>query len=84
MRKFQNTSSNSFPLRMAGEGDKVRIVSLRGGKGFQDRLFGMGLNLGAEVEIIQNQRGGKMLVVHEGTRFFLGGGMAQKIHVIPV
>lgn len=82
MRKLQNTNKDAFPLRLAGEGERVRIVSLRGGRGFHDRLAGMGLNVGAEVEIIQNRSGGKMLVAHEETRFFLGGGMAQKIHVV--
>lgn len=69
---------------MAGEGEKVRIVSLRGGKGLQDRLFGMGLNVGAEVEIMRNDGAGPMVVALKGARLFLGGGMAQKIHVVIV
>lgn len=70
-----------FPLRMAGEGEKVRIVSLKGGKSFCDRLSGMGLNVGSEIEIMQNRKSGKMLVSCEETRFFMGGGMAHKIDV---
>jgi ferrous iron transport protein A len=72
------------PLRLAQEGECVRIVSLNGGKGFYDRLAGVGLRIGARLEIIQNRMDGKLLVGHEGIRLFLGGGMAQKIQVVIV
>jgi len=80
----QSRFRNTYPLRLAGEGERVRIVSFAGGKTFNARLAGMGLNLGVEVEILQNRGCGKMLIGHEGDRFFLGGGMAHKIQVIPV
>ena len=80
MTKVQNINS-SFPLLMAGEGDRVRIVSLKGGRNFRSRLSGIGLNAGSDIEIIQNSFGGKMLISFEGTRLFLGGGMAQRIDV---
>ena len=69
-------------MLLAREGDRVRIVSLSGGKGFHDRLAGLGLRIGERVEIIQNRMDGKLLLGHEGTRLFLGGGMAQKIRVV--
>ena len=80
MTRVQNVNG-AFPLPMAGEGDRVRIVSLKGGRNFRARLSGMGLNSGSEIEIIQNSPGGKMLIAFEGTRLFLGGGMAQRIDV---
>ncbi len=80
MRKIQNVNG-AFPLLLAGEGDRVRIVSLKGGRNFRSRLSGIGLNAGSEIEIIQNSLGGKMLVAFKGTRLFLGGGMAQRIDV---
>ena len=79
--EVQSTNKEIFPLRMAVEGEKVRIVLLRGGKNFCDRLSGMGLNVGSEIEIIQNRKSGKMLVSCEESRFFMGGGMAHKIDV---
>ena len=82
--KSQRSDAISFPMRMAGEGENVRIMSLRGGRSFHDRLSGMGLNVGAEVEIVKNQDNGPVLVAYKGTRLFLGGGMAEKIHVIVV
>ena len=69
---------------MAGEGENVKIMSFKRGKSFHDRLGGMGLNVGAEIEIVKNQDDGPVLVAHKGTRLFLGGGMAEKIHVIVV
>ena len=82
MIKNQTNSSNTFSLRMANEGERVQITSLGGGKSFRDRLFSMGLNVGTEIEIVQNREGGKMLIGLEDTRLFLGGGMAHKINVI--
>lgn len=84
MREARETSQGAFPLRLAAEGEAVRIEALsRGGK-FSDRLAGMGLALGAELEVLQNQGCGRLVVAHQGTRLFLGGGMAQKIHVVIV
>jgi Fe2+ transport system protein FeoA len=74
----------SLPLRLVREGQSVRIVSLNGGKGFHDRLAGVGLRVGGRLSIIRNAMDGKLLLGHEGTRLFLGGGMAQKIQVVIV
>ena len=79
--KVQNINNGAFPLRLAGEGERVKIVSLKGGRSFRDRLVSMGLNVGSEVEIIQAGEGGKMLIGCKGSRLFLGGGMSQKIDV---
>ncbi len=74
----------AFPLRMAGEGEKVKIFSLNGGKNFHDRLAGLGMHIGEQVEIIQNRKGGKLLLGLGNTRFFLGEGMSWKIQVTAV
>jgi ferrous iron transport protein A len=70
------------PLRLAQEGEWVRIVGLKGGKGFHDRLAGLGLRVGGRLEVIRNAMDGKLLLGHEGTRLFLGGGLAHKIQVV--
>jgi ferrous iron transport protein A len=70
----------TFPLAMAGEGERVRIQTLQGGKGLAKRLTELGLNPGTEVRIVARQGGG--LVVARGeTRLALGCGMAVKILV---
>ncbi len=71
----------SFSLRMALEGDWVRIVSVNGRKCSHDRLSGFGLRVGAEVQVLQNSMNGKLLISHGETRLYLGGGMAHKIQV---
>jgi Fe2+ transport system protein FeoA len=72
---------NGFALRLAKAGDQVRIVALSGGKGCQDRLAGMGLRIGGEVQVLRNDKGKKLLLGYQGNRLFLGGGMAHKIKV---
>lgn len=75
---------STFPLRLAVEGDFVRIAALHGGKGFTDRLAGMGLFPGARVRILRNTMDGKLIIGHRGMRFIVGGGMAQKIQVADI
>ena len=84
MIKFQKNVSGTFPIRLAGEGGRLKIASLVGGKNFQDRIFGMGLNVGAEIDILRNVGNGPVLVALNGSRLFLGGGMAYKINVMPI
>lgn len=84
MTEFYSKTNRPFPLRMIAEGEKVKIVSLNGGRAFHDRLAGMGLNFGAELEVLQNQGSGRMVVAHGGARLFFGGGMAHKVQVIIV
>lgn len=75
------SAGSQLPLRLAGEGDMVCIADLKGGKDCFERLSGLGLRVGAVIEIIRNPMGGKMIVRHGETRIFLGGGMANKISV---
>lgn len=75
------SSQSTLPLPLAGEGERLRIVSLRGGRGFHEKLISMGLNVGDEIEVIQRRGGGTVLIAKEGIRYGMGGGMAQKILV---
>lgn len=70
----------AFPLSMADEGARVRVVALRGGETLVRRVTEMGLNLGSELTVRQRQGGG-VVVARGETRFALGGGMAQKVMV---
>jgi Fe2+ transport system protein FeoA len=71
----------NFPLRLANEGEWVRIVSIDRGKGVSERLAGYGLRAGAEVQVLQNSTNGKLLLGHQGVRLYLGGSMAHTIRV---
>jgi ferrous iron transport protein A len=81
MMKKPATDMGNFSLRLAQEGEWVRIVSVNGGKGVHERLAGFGLRVGAEVQVLQNSMNGKLLLGHQGARLYLGGGMAHKIQV---
>jgi Fe2+ transport system protein FeoA len=64
-------------------GQRVRITGHRGGRLLRARLLAMGLNLGREVEILQNNRG-LIIVGINGGRVALGRGISQKIQTEPV
>ena len=84
MINLQKNVGSAFPIRIAGEGERLKIASLVGGINFQDRIFGMGLNVGAEIDILRNVGNGPVLIALNGSRLFLGGGMAHKINVMPI
>ena len=66
-------SLDEFPA-----GQRVRITGHRGGRLLRARLLAMGLNLGRELEILQNNRG-LIIVGINGGRVALGKGISQKI-----
>ncbi|GEM_PF-476571 len=75
--------AGTFPLSMADAGAQVRIVALRGGAGLDRRMTEMGLNIGAQVRVLQRQGGG-LVVMRGESRFALGGGMAHRVMVTQV
>jgi ferrous iron transport protein A len=63
-------------------GDRARIVSFHGGKGFREKMSGMGLFPGIEVEVVQSDgEDGMMLISVGGSRLMLCRNMAGRIHV---
>ena len=76
--------SVSYPLSLANEGEWVKIVQLRGGGLFKERLLSMGIDLEDKILVIRRQHGGAVLIEKSGSRYALGGGMAHKINVIRV
>jgi Fe2+ transport system protein FeoA len=72
----------SFPLSFAGEGEKVKIVFLRGNALMRERLLSMGICPENELMIVQKHDGGAVLIAKGDNRIALGGGMAHKINVI--
>lgn len=72
---------STIPLTMATPGERIRIVDFLGGRGMQRRLASMGLNQGAEVEVIKSSGPGPLIVVSRESRIALGYGMARQILV---
>ena len=71
------------PLALVPSGQRVRITGYQGGRMLRARLLALGLNLGREVDILQNNRG-QIIVGLNGGRVALGKGISQKILTTPV
>jgi Fe2+ transport system protein FeoA len=70
-----------IPLAVVSPGNKVRIVSIVGGRGVREHLFDMGLDVGMEVEVLKAGAPGPFLIAIKETRLAIGQGAAQKIMV---
>lgn len=75
--------SDSYPLGLARQGERVRIERFLGGCAMARRLCDMGLVVGSEVRIAHRQ-GGQLVVVRGETRLALGAGIAHKVLVSPI
>lgn len=73
--------AGAFPLSAAPCGHCVRLVAIEGGRTLRKRLAELGLNLGAEVRVVQRHGGPLILAVKGDTRMALGRGMAHRILV---
>lgn len=69
-------------LGNVAKGKRVRFLAAEGGRALQGRLAAMGLVPGAEIEVIQNEGSGPIILCLRGSRIALGRGMACKIQVV--
>jgi Fe2+ transport system protein FeoA len=69
-------------LAAAPAGHRVRITGYQGGRMLRARLLALGLNLGREVDVLQNNRG-LIIVGVNGGRVALGRGISEKILTEP-
>lgn len=72
--------NNSYPLSQTTVGQKVWLVGFQG-KGGINRLLGMGLTPGVQLQIVSAQPSGSVLVAIEDNRIGVGSGMANNILV---
>jgi Fur family transcriptional regulator, ferric uptake regulator len=71
----------ALSLQYASNGERVRIVTILGGREVQARLNDMGLAVGACLEIVSNHSSGTLIVASKGTRLAINAGLAKKIMV---
>jgi Fur family transcriptional regulator, ferric uptake regulator len=69
------------PLNQVPAGSSVQIEHFEGSHDFASRIMSMGLSMGAEMTVIQNQGHGPVLINIQGTRIALGQGEASRIQV---
>jgi ferrous iron transport protein A len=82
LMKIENTKA--YPLAMAGEGERVKIVGVNGGKNLIKRLIAMGMIEDTELKVLQRQRGSGLVVACGEKRLALGTCMVNKIMVAPI
>jgi ferrous iron transport protein A len=70
-----------MPLFMARPNSKVKIVDLKGGKKFCQRLSAMGIHIGFIFEVPQSSRECGIILKRENCKLGIGFGMANKILV---
>lgn len=75
--------ASPMPLTMATVGQQVQIVSIAAGQRATRRLAEMGLIPGCEIEIMQNQGYGPLLLAIRDTRLAIERGIAHKMIVQP-
>jgi Fe2+ transport system protein FeoA len=78
----EEIESPHLSLATAIAGQRLRITGHRGGRMLRARLLAVGLNLGQEVEVLQNNRG-LIIIGINGGRVALGRGISQKILAEP-
>ena len=61
-------------------GQRVRILSILGGRQLGRRLLALGLTVGNEVEVLHHRSSG-VVVAKGGNRVALGTGVAEKLQV---
>lgn len=72
--------NSTFSLATAKVGDRLRLVSLNCGEA-NNRLMGMGLIPGTQLEIVSATATGSAIVAFNDNRLGLGADMAQQIRV---
>jgi Fur family ferric uptake transcriptional regulator len=72
-----------MPLISAKRGERLVIREISGGAGAKMRLLTMGLRLGDNIEVINNNNQGQLVIAVDLKRFVVGRGLAEKIMVEP-
>lgn len=76
------TSEQNYPLTFANRGEWVQLAEIRAGNKLRKRLADLGLHIGMQVRIMQDDHAGPViLAVKNDSRLAVGRGMAQKIMV---
>ncbi len=69
-----------IPLNMLCVGETCKVAKIQAGGSATRRLYEMGLNTGAQIEVLKNDRG-PMIVGLGGHKVALGRGLTEKVLV---
>lgn len=71
----------NIPLTSLQPGQRARLVRIEGGHQVVHRLSELGLTPGVELEVLQRNGGGPLLLAVRDTRLAIGRGMADRVLV---
>lgn len=74
----------AFPLLLAAEGERVRVVGVGRGRGADRRLSDLGLAVGSVVVVLRRDADGPMVVARDDMRLALGTGVAHRVLVVRI
>ncbi len=80
---MQQSVFEPTPLGVLPVGSKARIVQIRGGRELTRKLLGLGLRIGSEIRV-EHHRGRGLVVSAGAARVALGGGICDKLLVVPL
>ena len=80
-RSAEPGMNSGIPLSEAPLGTPLRVTGISGGYRSQARLAALGILPGEQVEIVQRDNGGPILLDVKGTRVALGRGISLKVLV---
>jgi ferrous iron transport protein A len=83
MSSSEQPQKDLVSLAYLPAGSRGRIAQMLGGRQMIRRLLGLGLRIGSEVEVVQH-RGRGVVVASHGIRVALGGGVAEKLLMLPL
>jgi len=81
-RSCAATHRGVMPLALVSQGERVRVMELRGGRRLRGRLADLRIMPGSELELIAAS--GNLIVGVGQTRVGLGWGEARQIMVVPI
>jgi ferrous iron transport protein A len=68
------------PLTFLNSGEQGTVKEICGGESAIKRLYGMGFNTGAQIEVVKNDVG-PLIISLSGNKIAVGRGLAQKIMI---
>jgi DtxR family Mn-dependent transcriptional regulator len=81
-QKETTPTEERLPLSKLLPGQSAILSAYRGGRGMLGRCLSLGFTPGSEVKMLENHRGGPVLVRIHDTSVALGRGLADKITVL--
>jgi ferrous iron transport protein A len=80
---MQQPAFKSHPLSALPVGARARIAEIHGGRELVRKLLALGLRIGSEIRV-EHHRGRGLVVSAGAARVALGGGVVEKLMVVPL